>query len=125
MKTSSATTLETTVAATVAGEDVCCGDFVALLTTIYEAPSYLWDGCDATLRPHELVRLRMIPTDAGMPLKVFGVCLPFLYAKTAGGELKTLDLRREQIVRLDRHCAKQVWHELKQTKKTGLNLRLG
>ena len=57
MKTSE-TQLEMTVAAMVAGEDVSCGDYVALLNTICEVPSYLWDGCDASLRPHELVRLR-------------------------------------------------------------------
>jgi hypothetical protein len=116
MKTSE-TQLETTVAATVAGEDVSCGDFVALLNTTYELPSYLWDGCDASLRPHELVRLRMIPSEAGTPLKVFAVCLPFLYVKNTSGELKTLDLRRQQIVRLDRDCAKEVWDELKPGKK--------
>jgi len=116
MKTSE-TQLEMTVAAMVAGEDLSCGDYVALLNTICEVPSYLWDGCDAALRPHELVRLRMIPSEAGTPLKVFAVCLPFLYVKNTSGELKTLDLRRQQIVRLDRDCAKEVWDELKPGKR--------
>ena len=117
MKTPSEAQFETTVAATIAGEDVSCGDFVAMLTTIYEAPSYLWDGCGASMQPHELVRLRMIPSDAGFPLKVFAVCLPFLYAKNSIGELKVLDLRQQQIVRLDRRCAKEVWNELKPDKQ--------
>ncbi len=117
MKAATETNRETTVAATVAGEDVACGDFVSLLTTLFEVPSYLWDGCNASLPPHELVRLRMIPSNAGTPLKVFAVCLPFVYARNTAGELKTLDLRREQIVRLDRGCAKAVWAELKLNKK--------
>ena len=95
-----------------------CGDFVALLNSICELPSYLWDGCDASLRPQELVRLKLIPNDAGTPLKVFAICLPFIYARTAGGETKIIDLRRMQIVRLDRTSAKQVWGELKERCKS-------
>lgn len=107
----------TTVAATVAPEDVACGDFVAVLRTTFELPSYLWDGPPALQPIDELIRLRMIPSDSGLPHKVFAVCLPFVYAKTAAGEVKTLDLRREQIVRLDRDSAKAVWDELKPDKK--------
>ena len=114
MKTASETQLETTVAATIAGEDVSCGDFVAVLNSICELPSYLWDGCDARLSPYELVRLQVIPSEAGLPLKVFAVCLPFIYAKTATGEARTIDLRRVHIVRLDRASAKLVRSELKQ-----------
>lgn len=117
MKTSTQSDSTITLAAIVAGEDVACGDFVALLNTTYEVPSYMWDAGPATLPIDELVRLRMIPSDAGVPLKVFGVCLPFLYVKSSGGELKTLDLRRQQIVRLDRACAKEVWNELKPASK--------
>lgn len=109
----STTQLETTVAATVAGEDVSCGDFVALLNVTCEIPSYFWNACDSLLPPSELVRLRIFPSDAGVPLKVLAVCLPFVYAKTARGETKTIDLRRTQIVRLDRASAKQVWSALK------------
>jgi len=117
MKTSTESDSIITLAAIVAGEDVACGDFVALLNTTYEVPSYMWDAGPAMLPIDELVRLRMIPSDAGVPLKVFGVCLPFLYVKSSSGELKTLDLRRQQIVRLDRACAKEVWDELKPASK--------
>lgn len=77
----------------------------------------MWDAGQGLLPIHELVRLRIIPSDAGVPLKVFAVCLPFIYAKNTAGELKTLDMRRQQIVRLDRACAKEVWDELKPGKK--------
>jgi hypothetical protein len=69
------------------------------------------------LPPAELVRLKMIPSDAGLPLKVFGICLPFIYAKDTKGEIKTLDLRREQVVRLNCDCAEKVWSELKSAQK--------
>lgn len=115
MKTSTESTAATTVAATVAGEDIHCGDFVTVLNTIFEVPSYQWD--QALLPPTELVRLKMIPCDAGVPLKVFAVCLPFIYAKDSKGEIKTLDLRREQLVRLNCDSAEKVWDELKAAQK--------
>jgi hypothetical protein len=107
MKTLTDLRHHTTVAATVAGEDVRCGDYVTLLKVTCEVPSYMWDH--AMLPATELVRLRIIPGEAGVPLKVFAVCLPFVYAKTATGEIRTLDLRRQQIARLDRVAAKEVW----------------
>jgi hypothetical protein len=115
MKTSTESHSATTVAATIAGEDIHCGDFVTLLNAIFEVPSYQWD--QAMLPPTELVRLKLIPCDAGVPLKVFAVCLPFIYAKDSKGEIKTLDLRREQLVRLSGDCAEKVWDELKAAQK--------
>ena len=120
MKTQSTTRFSTTVAATVSGDDVLCGDFVAILTQTCELPSYLWNHGESLLPAHELVRLRVIPEEAGTPLKVFAVCLPFVYAKTVGGELKTLDVRRDRIVRLARLCAKRVWSEMKKRDKPGV-----
>jgi hypothetical protein len=111
MKTATESGVTTTVAASVAGEDVRCGDYVTVLNATYEVPSYMWD--QAMLPANELVRLKFIPSDAGVPLKVFAVCLPFIYGKTATDDVRTLDLRRQQIVRLDRVAAKEVWGALK------------
>lgn len=104
---------ELKVAATVAGEDLVCGDYVALLTETIDVPSYLWEGCGTSLSPDEMVRLKLIPEDAGQPLKVLAVCLPFVYAKKADAATVTIDTRRLQLVRLDRKCAKAVWKELR------------
>lgn len=115
MKVASQDRQDTYVAATVAPEDVACGDFVAVLTTACEVPSYMWDS--ALLPPHELVRLCFVPADAGDPLRVFGVCLPFVYVKTSAGEPRTIDLRRHQLARISPACAKRVWQERKRAKK--------
>jgi hypothetical protein len=115
MRTSTEPESATTVAATVAGEDIHCGDFITLLNATFELPSYMWD--QALLPPTELVRLKMIPSDAGLPLKVFSICLPFVYAKDTKGEIRTLDLRREQVVRLNCDCAETVWREFKSAQK--------
>jgi len=113
MKTGAASQLESTAAATVAGEDLACGDYVSLLNETVDFPSFLWDACGACLSPHELVRLRLIPENTGQPLKVIAICLPFVYAKTPRGEVATLDTRRAQLVRLDRKCAKLIWKEIR------------
>jgi hypothetical protein len=102
-----------TLAETVQAEDLACGDYVALLSETVEFPSFFWDCCGAALSPHELVRLKIVPAGAGIPLKVLAICLPFVYAKTPSGTIQIIDLRKAQLIRLDRDCAKLVWKELK------------
>jgi hypothetical protein len=117
MKAQTVSQLEPRAAATVAGEDLACGDYVALLNEMIDFPSFLWNVCDVSLSPHELVRLRVIPATAGYPLRVIAICLPFVYAKTPGGETVTIDGRRAQLVRLHRKCAKAIWKELRSAPK--------
>lgn len=109
--------LQPTLAATVASEDLACGDFVALHSEAVEVPSFLWAACDSSLSPHEMVRLRMIPERAGQPLRVFAICLPFVYAKSPQGQIITVDTRQSQLVRLNRRCAKRVWKESRSSAK--------
>jgi hypothetical protein len=117
MKTEITRQTETTAAATVAGEDLVRGDYVALLNQTVEFPSFLWDAWGASLSPHEWVRLKMIPDTAGLPLKVIAVCLPFVYAKIPTGDIATIDTRRMQLVRLNRKCAKVLWRKLESRAK--------
>jgi len=111
------THLQTTLAASVAGEDIVCGDFIAVMNEVVELPSYLWSGCAVSLAADELVRLRILPCDAGEPRKVIAVCLPFVYAKETDGSVVTLDVRRHQLMRLDRACARAAWKGSKASKK--------
>ena len=105
--------LAPTLAATVLNEDINSGDFVALLNECVDVPSYLWDTCATSLAPHEMVRLKLMPEEAGRPLKVIAVCLPFVYAKSPSGRFETLDTRRMQLVRLNRRCAKVLWKQMR------------
>jgi hypothetical protein len=106
---------DSALAKPLAPEDVRCGDFVAVLHVISEVPSYYW--CDESFRlPHdELVRIQHIPDDAGLPLKVRSVCLPFVFVKNAAAERKTLDLRRCRLARLDRDYATTAWKAYRKT----------
>ena len=102
----------------VAGEDLRRGDYVATFIHTYEVPSYMWDHADFALPPDELVRLSCIPREAGLPLKIIGLSLPFVYAVAPNNALETLDVRRTQLVRLAPRCAKAVWKRMKSQKRS-------
>ena len=108
---------KTTVAATVAGEDLACGDFIAALNEIVETPPFWWDCSDGSVSPEEPVRTRYTAGNAGEPCKVIGVCLPFVYALTHRKKVVVIDTRRQQIVRLDRDCARAIWKKMKRHSK--------
>jgi len=117
MKVATQTELKTTVAARIAGEDIACGDFVAVMNEIVEFPSFLWSCTSVSLAPDEPVRIRYVPSEAGQPYKVIGVCLPFVYAKTHRGRVVVIDTRQRQLVRLDQDCAHTVWQTMKASSK--------
>ncbi len=119
MKVTSANRMETSVAARIAGEDIKGGDYVTVLNEMIELPSYLWCCSSTSFTPEELIRIRYMPRDAGKPLKVVGVCLPFVYAKNDRGTVVAIDTRLRQLARLDRKCARSVWKKLKKTTSRG------
>ncbi len=104
---------ETTVAARVAGEDICFGDFVTVFNEVIELPSFLWNCSGYSLPPEEPVRLRYVSSNAGVPHQVIGICLPFVYVRKPKGAVITIDTRTCQLVRLDKNCAQEIWRELK------------
>jgi len=57
MKTCVHSKTKPTLARSVAGEDLQIGEFISVLSVISEMPSFMWDSCDLSLRPEELIRL--------------------------------------------------------------------
>jgi hypothetical protein len=106
MKAGVRQTDHTALAASIAPEDVRCGSYVAVLNEIVELPPWLCCGPAVADDP---VRVRYRAMDAGVPLKVLAVCLPFVCAKSADGQLTTLDIRQVELVRLEEHYARTVW----------------
>lgn len=106
MKTSPERTMQPSLAQSVAGEDLQIGDYIAVLNTTFQLISSQWDRCDCS--PEEIIRVKYIPSDAGQPRKIVGVCLPFVYVKCANDTSEIIDLRLTQVARLDRQCAKEV-----------------
>jgi hypothetical protein len=96
---------DASLARTLAPEELRAGDHVAVLQEIVEWPSWFWD-CDAvTLPPQEPVRVARTPEQAGVPLVIEAVCLPFVLAKAPCGSARTLDVRRCRLARLDQKYA--------------------
>ncbi len=102
-----------TLSASVAAEDLECGDYVAILSEVYEFPSFYWCSDAALLPPDEPVRMKFLSRTGGAPLKVKAICLPFVFVKTAKGGYETLDVRRQQLVRLDRKYAETVYKSVR------------
>jgi len=102
----------TSLAKSLAPEDVRVGDFVAPLHETYDCPSFLW--CDAGLTDRaETVPIRLVAQDAGAPLKVQAVCLPYVLVKHPLRGSFPLDVRTHQLAKLDRTYAKLAWKALK------------
>ncbi len=108
MKTDFSTTDTTSIAASVAPEDLKQGDFVAVLNEVIELPTFMWSDVEQSERD-KLVRIRCIPSASGMPLKVKAVCLPFVFVKSPMGQCETIDIRRFQLVRLNERYSEIVW----------------
>ncbi len=118
MKTQTTTSCETHVGRPVAPEDLRCGDFVSVLSEIAEYPSFLWNQDSQLLAPNEPVRVQWRPDDAGLPLKVKAICLPFVFAKAPAGHRRLLDVRQCRLVRLSSGYARSVWKALRKKKKS-------
>jgi hypothetical protein len=96
-----------------APEDVRAGDYVAVLQVVHEIPSFWWCEGMGTIRPEEPVRVPFFPKHAGVPLRVRSVCLPFILVKSPTGSLRSLDVRRCRLARLDRAHALAAWRACK------------
>jgi hypothetical protein len=119
MKTSdSAQKSITTVASRLAPEDLRPGQDVAILSQIYECPTWLWCSDLPGMRADELVHLQSLGRGGGRPLRIKAVCLPFILVTKSDGKSRTLDVRRVQLVKLDRTYAKLVRKALRHNVST-------
>ncbi len=117
MRTATIPESESTLARSLAPEDLSCGDFVAVVQEIVEWPSFFW-SCDAQLLPpDEPVRLAVRSSEGGTPLKIKAICLPFVFVKRPCGTHRTLDVRQHRLVRLSAAYASTVWKEMKPASK--------
>jgi hypothetical protein len=106
----------THLAASVAPEDLNCGDYVAALNVVHQFPPFLW-CCDGSgVAPDEPVQIQFRAPGAGTPLKIKAVCLPFVFVKFPNGNTQTMDVRQTQFVRLNPDYAATVWNDMKAKK---------
>lgn len=104
---------KSTLAKSLAPEDVRVGDYVTPLHETYDYPSFLW-CCDAELTNRaETVPIRYVAQGSGVPLKVKAICLPFVLVTRPTGGTYALDVRCQQLAKLDAGYAKVAWQALK------------
>ena len=95
-----------TLAKSLAPEEICAGDYVAVLHVVHELLALVWCDDLALADRDEVIRLKMLPEESGEPLLVKSVCLPFVLVKDSAGNSRTLDIRRTRLARLDPAFAK-------------------
>jgi hypothetical protein len=87
-----------------APEDVRKGDYIAVTDMILELPALT---CDGNWRDDgKLARFSFMAWTSGQPMKVVGVCLPFVLVRHADGRHDTVDLRRWTVARLSKRFGK-------------------
>lgn len=97
-------------------EDLAVGDFVAVLATTFEVPSFFWCHDAALDQRHLPVRIELLYGDHG-PLRIRAICLPLVFVASWQRDFQTLDVRRQRLARLDQGYAETVWRLLKRKKK--------
>ncbi len=85
------------------------GDYI----TVCHEIGQLLPECSEWKRDMQVIHVRFMPWDAGDPLRVEGVCLPFVLVSTPQGKHETLDLRRQEIVRLDPSFGRSAFKKMK------------
>ncbi|MFO0838685.1 MAG: hypothetical protein U1D55_09145 [Phycisphaerae bacterium] len=96
----------------VAPEDVRRGDYLCILQLVWE---HL--GCvaieTAQWQPVRPVRVEWLPFDDMKPLRVVGVCLPFLLVQTPDRMHETVDVRRYRLARLPERFGRKAFKRLR------------
>ena len=112
------------LAKTLAPEDVRVGDYVAILLELVEFPPYgalLASPC--TYSPPgtlEAIAVRK-RSDNIRPMRVVGVCLPFVPVKCVNGKHRTLDLRQKTLARLGNRYGRRAFKRLGPPTKSETN----
>jgi len=85
-------------------EDNQVGDFV---TVTYRRYEFVPDHLEPTLGGSEIEPINLVapPHDAGTPLKVISLCLPFLIAETATDVRVVIDTRRNFLAKVSEDYA--------------------
>lgn len=90
------------------------GDYITISHVIGQ---YIPD-CSEWKRDMEVIRVRYMPCDAGDPLCVTAICLPYLLVSTPSGKHEMVDLRKQQIARLDQSFGVTAFAKLDERLKT-------
>lgn len=91
-----------------APEDIVANAFITVIEEVDEFVMWCQVGLDA-FTPLGVRSFVRIPEEAGEPVRVLSVCLPFVYVSTADGSCRTLDVRKQHVARVSQEYARCVW----------------
>jgi hypothetical protein len=91
-----------------AADDVASGEFVVVMSEIAQFPSFYWCSEGILSSRAEMISLSYIPEEAGRPLLVIDVCVPFLLVEDVAGIRRILDVRRTRVARVPEKFALKV-----------------
>jgi len=104
------------ISKTLAPEDVKPGDYITVLRETCELIN-LCALLDPMMGRPLVVRAELTPCDAGAPLRVVSVCLPFVLVEDGQEKSRTLDTRRQALARLDEEYARRAMKKLRKAKE--------
>jgi hypothetical protein len=101
-------------ARTVGNEDLQVGDYVAVLGTTYQFPTFFW--CDTGLDDRrKTIEIEFIEPQA-VPLRVKKICLPFVFAMDVHRNFSQLDVRRMRLAVVSPDYAETVWRSIRRAR---------
>ena len=96
-----------TLAKSLAPEEIRTGDYVSLLHTVCDFPAIVWCNDTSLVEQEKLIRLPLLPWEnVGLPLQVLSVCLPFVLVKQPCGKQYSIDIRQHQLAKLSKSYVK-------------------
>lgn len=105
------TTTDNLISVRLSPDDVAIGDYITITHMTYELiPPPCGDSWNKTIEPS---RVTILHHDAGRPLKVIEVCIPFILTRDANGQHEPVDLRRCRIARLSQKYGKRLFKKQK------------
>lgn len=120
-----ATLSQSSVTATrrVAADDVRPGMWLTVSRDVCELPSFFW-GCETPAEEQAIpVRWEFTPRDSGSPLRVRGVCLPYVFVEDIKGTTRTIDLRQTEVTQLHKEYVDVVRKFARKKKKRKQKLK--
>lgn len=110
-------TATTRLARPLAPEDLRSGQFVCIMHVMHEYIPF-WCLEEATFREPEPVRLFCLAEEAGTPLRVVEVCVPFVLVEQPDGAHRTLDLRRHRLAGVSERFGERAFKRLRRSPAT-------
>ena len=89
-------------------EDVRAGQYVTLAEKTWQILC-IPDDCSAVAAEPRIAHVSGLPEEAGWPLRVLKVCLPYVFVENASGGHGMVDLRCHRLSRLSKSYGRAVF----------------